>query len=142
MIVRTVNQTGLREIYEFLTDNHKQDEFTEAMLNAWAEEAEFQMGEGNPPTIEIKAWDSVSGHAVEFTVSDAGVDVEVIDDLYTINSECGLAEIYAQSLDAAKSAYSLKYDFDFDTVSSTEGSWYWIEDEDGDRLEQNTADME
>lgn len=80
MIVRTINQTGIREIYEFLTDNHKQEEFTESMLNAWAADAEFQMDEGNPPTIEIKAWDSVSGHTVEFTVSDAGVDVEVIEE--------------------------------------------------------------
>ena len=80
MIVRTINQTGIREIYEFLTDNHKQEEFTETMLAAWAADAEFQMDEGNPPTIEIKAWDSVSGHAVEFTVSEAGVDVEVIEE--------------------------------------------------------------
>ena len=61
--------------------------------------------------------------------------------LYIINTECGLAEIEASSLSHAKEIYQHKYDFDFDAVDEIEGSWYWIEDEHGDRVEQNTSDM-
>jgi hypothetical protein len=47
---------------------------TMGMLNAWASDAEFQMGEGNPPSIEIKAWDSMNGCTQEYTISEAGID--------------------------------------------------------------------
>ena len=30
--------------------------------------------EGNPPSIEIRAWDTVDGHVHEYTVSPDGVD--------------------------------------------------------------------
>lgn len=63
--IRTINAAGIREIAEFLAARHKlgADNFTAAMLSAWAADAEFQMSEGNTPTIEIRAADSVSGHA-------------------------------------------------------------------------------
>ena len=69
-----INETGLQEIARFLATRHKLGNFTDDQLHAWAADAEFQMGEGNPPTIEIKARDSVSGRAEEFTVSPAGVE--------------------------------------------------------------------
>jgi hypothetical protein len=49
------------------------------MLSAWADAAEFQLVEGNSATIEIRSWDTVSGHTEEFTVSDAGIDTTMID---------------------------------------------------------------
>lgn len=71
----TVNAIGLKAIQSFLAANHKMGaEFTEGMLRAWAVDAEFQLGQGNPATIEIKSWDSVSGATVEFTVPDDGLD--------------------------------------------------------------------
>lgn len=42
-------------------------------LSAWCDDAEFQLGEGNSPTIEISACCSISGNPELFTVSDKGV---------------------------------------------------------------------
>lgn len=70
----SINTIGIQEIHKFLGLHHKlgADHFSPEMLNAWAAKAEFQLGEGNPPTIEIKSNESVSGHAEEFTVSEFG----------------------------------------------------------------------
>lgn len=75
---RTVNATGLAEIAAFLAAHHKLggEHFTPAMLQAWAADVEFQVGEGNTATIEIKSWDTVSGHTETYTITDAGIDVE------------------------------------------------------------------
>lgn len=74
----TVNDHGKDEIKNFLAENHKKGggHFTSDMLNAWAADAEFQLTEGNPATIEIRSADSVHGRTQEFTISDAGLDVE------------------------------------------------------------------
>ena len=76
----TVNAAGLAEIQEFLADNHKLggDHFTADMLRAWAADAEFQLAEGNSPTIEIKSRDTLSGHTETYTISDAGLDAEIV----------------------------------------------------------------
>ena len=77
----SVNEQGLNEIKEFLASNHKKggDHFTREMLQAWAADAEFQLAEGNPASIEIRAWDAVSGHTETFTISDAGLDCVEIE---------------------------------------------------------------
>lgn len=82
IVPTTINNTGIAEIAGFLAAHHKLGggHFSPEMLRGWAAEAEFQLGEGNPPSIEIKSWDSISGHTEEFTVSDAGVDCEEFDD--------------------------------------------------------------
>lgn len=73
----TVNERGLCEIREFLANNHKKgDYFTREMLLAWAADAETQLGNGNPATIEIKAWDSIHGRVQEYQISDAGLDTQ------------------------------------------------------------------
>jgi hypothetical protein len=76
MPMPAVNAAGLAEIHAFLAERHKLggEHFTPAMLAAWAADAEFQMSEGNPPTIEIKSCDAHSGHTETYTVSDAGVE--------------------------------------------------------------------
>lgn len=78
---RTINATGIQEIASFLATHHKLggDHFTADMLRAWAADAEFQLDEGNSPTIEISSWDAASGHAETYTVSDAGIDTAIID---------------------------------------------------------------
>ena len=78
---RTINTTGLREIADFLAANHRLggEHFTSDMLNAWAADAEFQMSEGNPATIEIRAQDSVHDYTVEYRISDAGIDTEYVE---------------------------------------------------------------
>lgn len=77
----SINEAGIREINAFLYRCHKKggDHFTPDMLRAWAQEAEFQLSEGNTPTIEIKSWDSVSGATEAFTVSDDGVSFETVE---------------------------------------------------------------
>lgn len=77
----TVNASGLNEIKEFLAANHKNGggHFNTDMLRAWAADAEFQLAEGNPATIEIKSWDSIHGRTQEFTISDAGLDAETVE---------------------------------------------------------------
>ena len=70
-----VNAAGLAEIITFLAANHKSGaDMTFEMIGAWAGDAERQMRHGNPPSIEIKARDSVTGAAIEYTVSPAGVE--------------------------------------------------------------------
>lgn len=72
-----INATGLDEIRTFLAAHHKLGgaHFTPAMIRAWAADAEFQARAGNPPSIEIRAWDTVDGHVHEYTVSPDGVDL-------------------------------------------------------------------
>lgn len=50
---------------------------------------------------------------------------------YTINSECGVAHIEADSPEAAKEQYAREYHYDFDGHADYEGSWYFLSDEDG-----------
>jgi hypothetical protein len=83
-IPTTINAAGIQEIKEFLQANHKlcvadPDYFDAEMLNAWAAKAEFQLGEGNSPSVEIKSYDSVSGATIEYTISDAGVDCSDVE---------------------------------------------------------------
>lgn len=78
--IRTINAAGIQEIENFLAFHHKKGHHvTDDMLSAWAADAEFQMGEGNSPTIEIRSWDAVSGHTETFTVSDTGIDTEYVE---------------------------------------------------------------
>lgn len=76
-----VNEQGLKEIKQFLADNHKKggDHFTPDMLQAWAADAEFQLSEGNPACIEIRSFDCVHGRTMEYTISPAGLDSEVVE---------------------------------------------------------------
>lgn len=76
----TVNAAGIEEIRQFLKENHKQEEFTDDMLRAWAQEAEFQVCEGNPATIEIRAHNCIHGYTMEYYISEAGLDATEHDD--------------------------------------------------------------
>ena len=73
---KTINASGLAEIEAFLAAKHKLggEHFTPDMIRAWASDAEFQLAEGNSASIEIKSWDSQSGHTEICTISNAGID--------------------------------------------------------------------
>jgi len=75
--MKYINSQGIEEIYNFLIERSKidQDQLTPSMLQAWAQDAEFQLNDGNPPCIELKSWQSVSGKTEEFTISSAGVSL-------------------------------------------------------------------
>lgn len=87
LIPTSINAAGVEEIRAFLVANHNKPELYEGtdsttmgMLRAWAQEAEFSLGEGNDAGIELKARDSIHGHTKTFTVSAAGVDSVEFDD--------------------------------------------------------------
>ncbi len=85
--MKSVNETGIKEIHAFLAANHKLggDHFDAEMLHAWARDAEFQLGEGNPACIEIKASDSINGRTQEYTISATGLDD---DGKVVVGDEC------------------------------------------------------
>ena len=76
----TINENGIGQIKSFLQVAHKPHVFDQNMLHAWASAAEFQLGEGNPASIEISQHYSKSGRTETFTVSDAGIDAHQIND--------------------------------------------------------------
>jgi len=79
--IYSVNENGLQQIADFLAENHKKGAkyFTRDVLRAWAADAEFSLAEGNDAAIEIKSWDSIHGYTQTFTISDEGVDIELIE---------------------------------------------------------------
>ncbi len=73
---REINDAGAQEILAFLQASHKRGAaLGDKELAAWVADADFQLAEGNTPSIEVRAADSVHGHACTYTVSDAGVSV-------------------------------------------------------------------
>lgn len=61
---------------------------------------------------------------------------------YTINSELGVMDIEAGSVEEAKEIYAAAKHYDFDGAEAGEypGSWFFV-NEDGVRVEDFTADM-
>ena len=75
-----INSTGKQEILEFLVQNHKLgNKLNDENINAWARDAENQLSMGNPPSIEIRSWESVHGYTQEYTISEGGVDFQEFD---------------------------------------------------------------
>jgi hypothetical protein len=76
-----INENGLTQIHQFLSTHHKKggDHFDLEMVRAWAKDAEFQLDDGNGPSIEIRSWDTVSGHAQEFTISPDGISCQEVE---------------------------------------------------------------
>lgn len=99
LVTKVVNERGLKEIKEFLADNHRLggDHFTNDMLRAWAADAEFQMAEGNPPCIELRSFDCVHRRTMEYTISDDGID----SDNLGVDSNSGQAQSLYAELKAA-----------------------------------------
>ena len=79
-VIKTINSIGLMEIHSFLAENDKRGggHFNESMLRAWAADAEFSLDKDNDASIELKSWDSVHGHTQTFTISDAGIDTQIV----------------------------------------------------------------
>ncbi|HEX9391469.1 MAG TPA: hypothetical protein VF928_09180 [Usitatibacteraceae bacterium] len=79
---RSVNQIGRQEIAAFLLANHKKGESihdVKSCIDAWVEDAEFHLAQGNQASIEIRSWDAVSGRTENFEISDAGLDIEEVE---------------------------------------------------------------
>lgn len=71
--IKTVNAKGLEEIRAFLEESSNIKNPGADQLAAFAEDAEFQMGEGNTPTIELRPYQSLTGRVVDFTISAEGI---------------------------------------------------------------------
>lgn len=83
MEIKIINKAGIDEIAEFLRANHKKgDKIANSIccLFYWVQEAEFQLSEGNPASIELKSWYSVYNYTQTFTVSSEGIDVITIEE--------------------------------------------------------------
>ncbi len=73
---RTVNENGIAQIAAFLVKFHKNGEMlseVKTSLNAYADDVEFSLGEGNDAMFEISASHSVSGCPVVCTLSEQGL---------------------------------------------------------------------
>lgn len=80
--VKIINVEGIRQIAGFLFDNHKKGMMiaeTPSMLQAWANDAEFSLENGNGAMIELLSWDSVHGRTETFTVGPAGISESAVD---------------------------------------------------------------
>ena len=69
-----INPAGLEHIRAWLADRMiNGGNLGAAEIAAWARDAEYQVSEGNPPSIELRASQSVSGHTETFTVPADGI---------------------------------------------------------------------
>jgi len=78
--MKYVNNKGIAEIQDFLIRHHRLAErfrgdcpMGKSMLLGWAKDAEFQMWEGNPPSIEIRSFDTLDGMTRTYTISQDGI---------------------------------------------------------------------
>lgn len=76
MKYQIVNEQGLNEIKEFLAAHHKLggDHFDREMIIAWAAVVERHLADGNGAFFEIRASDTVSGHAEIHYLSDDSIE--------------------------------------------------------------------
>lgn len=78
--MKTINANGLAQIKVWLQSQSKGDGWSDENTAAWAEDAEQAMANGNPPIIELKSWQTISGATETFTVSPDGVDNRMTED--------------------------------------------------------------
>lgn len=72
--MQRINQHGIEQIRQFLAAEHRHGPFTLDQLYAWAEQAEAQLEMGNPPTIELRAWEARRGYTLEYEIDQEGFD--------------------------------------------------------------------
>lgn len=75
-IMKIVNENGIEQIAEFLRNTHKQGNKIvndNDMLAAWIVDAEYSLCQHDIAQLEVKCWDSATGHTEVFTVSDEGI---------------------------------------------------------------------
>jgi len=73
IIEKRVSEKGWRLIQEWIKATHNADHpfsYDSRACEAWCNEAEEQMAQGNPPTVEMPSNATASGHTETFTVPD------------------------------------------------------------------------
>lgn len=66
-----INAVGRKEAERFIRQHHRNPESVN--LDAYLQDALFQLAEGNQPAFELSRYHSKSGATVECVISDAGV---------------------------------------------------------------------
>ena len=74
--MKTVNEKGLKEIRDHLSDLHKQETFTATEVSQFAAEIADSLNDGGYPMFVIAAADSKSGVDEICYIDDEGYDVE------------------------------------------------------------------
>lgn len=79
--VHTVTDEGIEGIHDWLGHASKlgRDHFDDAMLAAWAAEAERSLGDCGQASIELRSWDTVSGHTETYTVPDEHIRTDWVE---------------------------------------------------------------
>ena len=78
--MKTVNEKGLKEIRDHLSDLHKQAVFTDAEVSQFAAEIADSLNDGNGEAMfVIAANESKSGVAEICHIDDEGYDIEYFD---------------------------------------------------------------
>jgi hypothetical protein len=68
-----VNARGMTLINRWLRENSKRPPVNAEQLRAWAMEAERALDICGQPIIELRAWESRSGHTETFTIPPSGI---------------------------------------------------------------------
>ena len=81
MIEQRVNERGMQHLKAWIEATSLPDHChtDQSNLEAWAQEAEESMGNGNPPMVEMHASMTVSGTPETFTIPADGVYEQAID---------------------------------------------------------------
>jgi hypothetical protein len=77
--MKTVNAKGLKEIRGYLSDLHKQENFTDAQVLQFATNIEDSLNDGGHPMFVIVAVDSKSGVEEICYIDDEGYDIEYVN---------------------------------------------------------------
>lgn len=77
--MKTVNEKGLKEIRDYLSDLHKQETFTDTEVSQFAAEIADSLNDGGYPKFVIAAVDSKSGVEEICHIGDEGYDIEYFD---------------------------------------------------------------
>jgi hypothetical protein len=77
--MNTVNEQGLKDIRDYLSELHKQEVFTDDEVLALAEEIEDSLNDNGHPMFVIAANESKSGVEEVCIIDDEGYDIEYFD---------------------------------------------------------------
>ena len=77
--MNTVNEQGLKDIRDYLSELHKQEVFTDDEVLALAEEIEDSLNDNGHPMFVIAAVDSKSGVEEICYIDDEGYDIEYVN---------------------------------------------------------------
>ena len=77
---KEVNHIGIQEIEKILSRFcHSPDDFLESAAHAFADQVDYQLSVGGPPSFELEAKYTISGHIENHELSDDGIDIKELE---------------------------------------------------------------